>query len=249
MSKSDRNLANPIYAAVGAGDLALKQVNEVIAQLRERTETATEQAQARFEETRTTAQSRIEETRDRLTALPEEVPSTVEELRTKFTPEELRKVAEAYIEVATGIYNSLAERGEETVERMRTSPVMGEQISRAEKVYNDAVDLTEDTLGTISSQTRAVGQRAAKLAGRASTNLEEAIEDATDEATDKINGTAGKVEIKARASTNSPAKKLARAKAPAKKSPAQADTPATAAKATAKKAAPAKKAPAKKTAG
>ena len=40
MSKSDRNLANPIYAAVGAGDLALKQVNEVIAQLRERTETA-----------------------------------------------------------------------------------------------------------------------------------------------------------------------------------------------------------------
>ncbi|PZT89219.1 MAG: heparin-binding hemagglutinin, partial [Gordonia sp. (in: high G+C Gram-positive bacteria)] len=63
MTKSDRNLANPIYAAVGAGDLALKQVNEVIAQLRERTETATEQAQARFEETRTTAQSRIEETR------------------------------------------------------------------------------------------------------------------------------------------------------------------------------------------
>ena len=27
MTKSDRNLANPIYAAVGAGDLALKPVS------------------------------------------------------------------------------------------------------------------------------------------------------------------------------------------------------------------------------
>ncbi|ORM34386.1 heparin-binding hemagglutinin [Williamsia sp. 1135] len=241
MTKSDRNLANPIYAAVGAGDLAFKQVNEVIAQLRERTETATEQAQARFEETRTTAQTRIEETRERISALPEEVPSNIDELRAKFTSEELRKVAEAYIEVATNIYNSLAERGEETVERLRTTPAVGEQLSRAEKAYNDAVDLTEDTLGTISSQTRAVGQRAAKLAGIA----QDKIEDATEDATDAINGTAGKVESKARSSKDSPAKKIAEATAPAKKAPAKATPAAPAAKAPAKKA-PAKKAPAKK---
>ncbi len=189
MTKSDRNLVSPIYAAVGAGDLAFKQVNEVIAQLRERTETATEQAHARLEETRTTAQTRIEEARERISALPEEVPSNIDELRAKCTPEELRKVAEAYIEVATNIYNSLAERGEETVGRLRTTPAVGEQLSRAEKAYNDAVDLTEDTLGTISHQTRAVGQRAAELAGLASTKIEEA----TDEATDLINGTAGMV--------------------------------------------------------
>ncbi|PXW31624.1 hypothetical protein [Nocardia sp. 348MFTsu5.1] len=256
MTRAERNLANPLYAAVGAGDLALKSVTDVITQLRERTETATETAQARFdetkttaqarfEETKTTAQSRLEETRERLSALPEEVPSNIDELRAKFTADELRKVAEAYIEVAANIYNSLAERGEETVVRLRATPAVEEQLSRVEKVYGDAVDLTEDTLGTISSQTRAVGQRAAKLAGLASDKIVDVagevedvadkIEEATDNATDAINGAAGTVEAKARTASDSPAKKIAEAKAPAK---------APAKKAPAK--APAKKAPAKK---
>ncbi len=220
MSKTDRNFATPLFAAVGAGDLALQQVSEVLGQLRERTESATE-----------TAHARIEGTRDRLNSLPEDVPAGIDELRTRFTPEELRKVAEAYIEVATGIYNSLAERGEETVERLRQQPEFQENVSKAEKVYNDAIDLTEDALGTISSQTKSVGERAAKLANLAS---------------GKAAGAAGTVEAKGRGAENSPAKKLdelknepvAAKKAPAKKAPAK--------KAPAKKA-PAKKAPAKKT--
>ncbi|GAA1457481.1 heparin-binding hemagglutinin [Williamsia maris] len=222
MSKSDRKITTPIFAAVGAGDLALQQVNEVLSQLRERTEAAAE-----------TAQTRIEETRERLNSLPEDVPAGIDELRTRFTQEELRKVAEAYIEVATGIYNSLAERGEETVERLRQQPEFQENVSKAEKAYNDAIDLTEDALGTISSQTKAVGERAAKLANLAS---------------GKVAGAAGTVEAKGRGAKDSPAKKLdelknepvAAKKAPAKKAPAK--------KAPAKKATPAKKAPAKKAA-
>lgn len=222
MSKSDRNFATPIFAAVGAGDLALQQVNEVLNQLRERTEAAAE-----------TAQTRIEETRERLNSLPEDVPAGIDELRTRFTQEELRKVAEAYIEVATGIYNSLAERGEETVERLRQQPEFQENVSKAEKAYNEAIDLTEDALGTISSQTKAVGERAAKLANLAS---------------GKVAGAAGTVEAKGRGAKDSPAKKLEELKnepvtakkAPAKKAPAKKATPA--------KKAPAKKAPAKKAA-
>lgn len=236
MSKNERGLATPIYAAVGAGDLALQQVAEVLGQLRERAESATENAQARVEETR----GRIEETRERIQSLPEELPTNIEELRTniddlrtRFTSEELRKVAEAYIEVATGIYNSLAERGEETVERLRQQPEFQENVSRAEKAYNDAVDITEDALGTISSQTRAVGERAAKLANLAS---------------GKVSGAAGTVEAKARGSKDSPAAVLDELKEPAKKTPAK-KTPAKktpAKKATAKKTTPAKKTPAKK---
>ncbi|MGU3292923.1 heparin-binding hemagglutinin [Williamsia sp. M5A3_1d] len=224
MSKNDKLFSTPIYAAVGVGDLALQQVNEVLTQLRERTEAATETAQARIEETR----ERLTETRERINALPEEVPAGIDDLRTRFTPEELRKVAEAYIEVATGIYNSLAERGEETVERLRTQPEFQENVSKAEKVYNDAVDLTEDALGTISSQTKAVGERAAKLANLAS---------------GKAAGAAGTVEAKARGRKDSPAKLLEELKNPAEETPA-AKKPA-AKKAPAKKA-PAKKAPAKK---
>ena len=54
------------------------------------------------------------------------------------------------------------------VERLRQQPEFQENVSKAEKAYNDAIDLTEDALGTISSQTKAVGERAAKLANLAS---------------------------------------------------------------------------------
>lgn len=219
MTKNDRGLATPIYAAVGAGDLALQQVGEVLAQLRERAESA----QARVEETR----GRIEETRDRISALPEEIPTNIDDLRSRFSSEELRKVAEAYIEVATSIYNSLAQRGEETVERLRHQPEFQDNIVKAEKAYNDAVDLTEDALGTISSQTRAVGERAAQLANLAS---------------GRVAGAAGTVEAKARGSKDSPGAILEELAEPDDEAPA---TPAPAKKAAAKKA-PAKKAPAKK---
>ena len=83
------------------------------------------------------------------------------------------------------------------------------------------VDLTEDTLGTVSSQTRAVGERAAKLATRAAARSEEIsndlleagadAEEKANEAASKIAGAAGAVEGKARTAKDSPAKKMAAA--------------------------------------
>ncbi len=232
MSESTRTLANPIYAAVGAGDYVVTQFNDIIAQLRERTESATESAQTRFEQTRTDAQTRIEEARTRINALPEELPGEIEELRGKLTSDELRKFAEGYLDTATEFYNSLAERGETTVERLRQQPVVHENLGRAEKYYNDAVDMTEDALGVVSSQTRLVGERAAKLTSMVSSRVEdvaadieeagETIKGETAEAASEIGGAAGTVEAKARTSNSSPAKKVSAAKkAPAKKAPAK----------------------------
>lgn len=221
MSTAERTLANPLYAVVGAGDLAFKQITGTIDSLRERTEEATG-----------TVQTRIEETRTRLTALPEEVPSTIEELRTKYTTDELRKIAEGYLDAATDWYNTLAERGEETVERLRQQPAVQENLTRVEKAYNDAVDLTEDTLGVVSTQTRAVGERAAKIATLVGGKVEdagaaielagEAVKEEAAEAAQEIDGAAGTVEGKARTANASPAKKIAAAKnPPAKKAPAK----------------------------
>ncbi|GAA1481093.1 heparin-binding hemagglutinin [Gordonia sinesedis] len=236
MTTAERTLANPFYAVVGAGDLAVKQVTDAVAQLRERTETAGENAQAR-----------IEETRARLTNLPDEVPATIDELRGKLNPDEIRKIADSYLESAADFYNSLAERGEETIERFRQQPLVQENLTRAEKAYNEAVDLTEDTLGVVSTQTRAAGEQAAKLAGRTSKRVNEAgeaidgaVADAVSDVTGalneagatakarsnaaakKIDGAAGTVEGKARTSKSSPAKKISSAKkAPAKKAPAK----------------------------
>jgi hypothetical protein len=85
------NLKDSLLAAVGAVDLALERLNEIVDAVRERTEAA-----------RSDASTRAEKTRERLT-------KRREELRERLSGEELRKT-----------YRSLVERGEAALERRRT---------------------------------------------------------------------------------------------------------------------------------
>jgi heparin binding hemagglutinin HbhA len=148
------DLKAPLLAAVGAADLALAKVNEIVETLRDRAD-----------EARTDGKTRVEEGRARLTKLQEDLPTQFDELRDKLTPEELRKVAEKYADEATSQYNKLVERGEAALERLRNQPALEEAAARVEEVTDQAVELTQDALGTVASQTRAVGERAAKLVG------------------------------------------------------------------------------------
>jgi heparin binding hemagglutinin HbhA len=183
------DLKAPLLAAVGAADLALATVNEIVASLRERAE-----------EARTEATTRVEERRARVTKLQEEFPSQVADLREKLSTDELRRAAEGYAEAATTTYNKLVERGEAALERIRQQPAVEEAANRVESVTDQAVELTQDALGTVASQTRAVGERAAKLVGV--------------ELPKKAEKAAGPVK---KAAAKAPAKK-----APAKKAPAKA---------------------------
>jgi heparin binding hemagglutinin HbhA len=178
------DLKAPLLAAVGAADLALERVNEIVATLRERAG-----------EARTDTQSRVEESRARLTKLQEDLPTQFGELRDRLTSEELRKVAESYAEAAQTRYNKLVERGEIALERIRNTPALEEGRERVERYSDQAVELTQEALGNVASQTRAVGERAAKLVG---------------------------VELPAKKSAKAaPAKKAPAKKAPAKKAPAK----------------------------
>lgn len=114
----------PLLAALGAADLALATVNELITNLRERAE-----------ETRTDTRSRVEESRARLTKLQEDLPEQLTELREKFTAEELRKAAEGYLEAATSRYNELVERGEAALERLRSQQSFEEVSARAKATW------------------------------------------------------------------------------------------------------------------
>ncbi len=225
---------------------AVAQATTVLNQLRERSEATIEQAQARFDETRDTAQTRFDETweqavarfneaKERLASLPVELPTDLDELRAKFSPEELRKVAESYLAVAAGVLNSLSERGEEVVGKLKEYPLVEENLPKLEKVYNDARSLTEEALGTISDQSLTVGERAAALV-----NLPgEAAKKAPAKKAAAEKAAAEKAPAKKAAAEKAPAKKAAAATAPAKKAPAKKAAAATA---------PAKKAPAKKVA-
>ena len=177
------DLKAPLLAAVGAADLALERVNEIVATLLERAG-----------EARTDAETRVEESRARLTKLQEDLPSQFGDLRDRLSSEELRKFAETYAETAQSTYNKLVERGEVAIEKLRSQPALEEAAGRVETYTDQAVELTQEALGNVASQTRAVGERAAKLVG---------------------------VELPKKAQkAAAPAKKAAK-KAPAKKAPAK----------------------------
>ena len=148
------DLKAPLLASLGAADLALATVNDLLAELR-----------ARAEETRTDTRSRVEESRARLSKLQEDLPEQLRELRERFTVDELRTAAEGYVEAATSRYNELVERGEAALERLRSQAGFEDASPRAEGYVDQAVELTQEALGTVASQTRAVGERAAKLVG------------------------------------------------------------------------------------
>ena len=183
------DLKAPLLAAVGAADLALERVNEIVATLRERAG-----------EARTDAEARVEESRARLTKLQEDLPSQFGDLRDRLSSEELRKFAETYAETAQTTYNKLVERGEVAIEKLRSQPALEEAAGRMETYTDQAVELTQEALGNVASQTRAVGERAAKLVGV--------------ELPKKAQKTAAPVK---KAAKKAPAKKAPAKKAPAKK--------------------------------
>jgi heparin binding hemagglutinin HbhA len=181
------DLKAPLLAAVGAADLALERVNEIVTTLREQAG-----------EARATASTRAQERRARLSKLQEELPTQFDELRGRLSTEELRKFAETYADAAQTTYSKLVERGEAALERLRSQPGFTDAANRVEGYTDRGVELTQEALGNVAAQTRAVGERAAKLVG---------------------------VELPKKAEKGAaPAKKAAKkapAKAPAKKAPAK----------------------------
>src|ERR1700759_1770292 len=136
------DLKAPLLAAVGAADLALERVNEIVATLRERAG-----------EARTDTQARVEGSRARLTKLPEDLPSQFGELRERLTSDELRKVAESYADAAQSRYNNLVERGEAALERLRNTNALEEGRERVERYSDQDVELNKEALGNVASQT------------------------------------------------------------------------------------------------
>ncbi len=187
------DLKAPLLAAVGAADLALERVNEIVAALRERAG-----------EARTDAETRVEESRARLRGLQEDLPTQFGDLRDRLTSEELRKFAESYAETAQTTYNKLIERGEVALERLRNQPALEEAAGLVQTRTDQAVELPQEALGNVASQTRAVGERAAKLVGV--------------ELPKKAQKGAAPVKETAK---KAPAKKAPAKKAPAKKAPAK----------------------------
>ncbi|MFR9753818.1 heparin-binding hemagglutinin [Nocardia sp. 004] len=217
MTEKTATVTKPLFATVGAGDALYAAVNDVVAQVRERTATAevqarVEEARERFANVPADVQAQFGSLRERLAGLPSELPEDLAELREKFTPEELRTLAEKYYQQALDIYTDLAVRGEETIERLRTNQVVDERLGQVETLYDDAMSRAEGVLGRVNEL---LGRPAGVEGdGAADTSVVEAeVVEVTTESTPApaTNG----------APKKAPAKKAAPAakKAPAKKAP------------------------------
>jgi len=209
------DLKTPLLAAVGAADLALATVNEIVLTLRERAEVAGD---------------RMDDRRAALTRLQEELPKRTGELRGRLSTEELRKAADDFLVDATETYNNLVARGEAALERLKGQSEFKDAADLVEGYVDQAVELTQEALGNVSAQTRAVGERAAKLVG---VELPAKVTPAkvTPAKVTPAKGTPAKAPAKKATPAKTVAKKVAPAKAAVKK---------------VVKKAPAKKAPAKK---
>ncbi|MEV6059675.1 heparin-binding hemagglutinin [Nocardia asteroides] len=155
MTEKTATVTKPLFATVGAGDAIYTAVNDVVADVRGRV--GATDVQARVDEARerianvpADVQAQFDTIRERLAGLPSELPEDLAELREKFTPEELRKLAEQYYRQALDIYADLAVRGEETVDRLRANQAVDEQIGRVETLYKDASARAEDALAKVT---------------------------------------------------------------------------------------------------
>lgn len=145
----------PLFATVGAGDAVYTAVVDAVSQVRERAATAdvsgrVEEARERFANVPADVRAQFETLRERLSGLPSELPEDLAELREKFTPEELKALAEKYYTQVLDIYADLAVRGEETVERLRANHLVEDQIERVETLYKDAASRAEDALAKVN---------------------------------------------------------------------------------------------------
>ncbi|WP_227997272.1 heparin-binding hemagglutinin [Nocardia australiensis] len=152
---TEKNSTKPLFATVGAGDAVYAAVVDAVTQVRERAATAdvsgrVEETRERFANVPADVQAQFESLRERLSGLPSELPEDLAELREKFTPEELRILAEKYYHQVVDLYSDLVVRGEETVERLRANHLVDDQLERVESIYKDATTRAEDVLGRVN---------------------------------------------------------------------------------------------------
>jgi len=186
----------PLYAVVGAGDLATEAVRDYVTKARTDATGQAKDAQTRMNELQaklTELQDRLVEVRAQVRTKVGELPDDVVELRGRLEPSELRHALENYSQSLQELYEKLATRGETTVEKLRKQPKVKKAIDRVEgaadnaedrvgKFVEDARGLADDVLGRVTRRTRSTGEKAAISTETVAAEVAETVEDAGDEA-------------------------------------------------------------------
>jgi len=156
----------PLYAVVGAGDLAVSRTASQLRDLPAETQSAVDDrvrlVRARLEDLRSDVKVRIAELRGRATELQGKASDTAG--RAFVTPSELRSRVETYLGKAREVYEDLAARGEKVVTKVSDRPAVKSVIGRAETLFDRAEGAVSDAAASVSDTAEAVSDATAPKA-------------------------------------------------------------------------------------
>lgn len=154
----------PLLAVLGAGDYAVSSVSKAVAD----------------------ARARAEEAANRAAELPQ-----------RLSPEALRQLVADLRADAEERYTGFAERGEKTWGRIRKQPQVKNAIStietytdkfdaRVDVLVDDAHDVAEKALSTVTRQTRSVGEKTARATQRFAAETAETVAEVAKDVSDDV---------------------------------------------------------------
>lgn len=147
----------PLYAALGAGELATEAVRDYVVKARSEAGGQAKDVQTRINELQTRLaelQARLAEVRGQartqLRTRVSELPEDMAELRGRLDAAELRQALERYLQSLQATYERLATRGEATATRLREQPQVKRAIDRVEGTIDRVEGVIDSAIGTAS---------------------------------------------------------------------------------------------------
>lgn len=145
----------PLYAVVGAGDLAVSRTTSQLRDLPAETQSAVDSrvklVRTRLEDLRADVKVRITELRSKAAELQGKATDTAG--RAFVTPTELRSLVESYLGKAKGVYEDLAVRGEKVVTKVSDRPAVKSVIDRAETLFDRTEGAVADVADAVGDAT------------------------------------------------------------------------------------------------
>jgi heparin binding hemagglutinin HbhA len=202
-------LRQPTLAVLGLGDVAIAAARE---------------AAARVQVGATEVQARVED-----------LPAELQELRTKLTAEDFRRLVDSYVTAVRSVYADLIKRGETAYRELKAQPQVKQALDTVDQVQSEiearlenAVEefrvRGESALAGVTKQTRSVGERAARYTQRFSAQAAQSVDQAGSDLSEEIQEAGDEVASETRSTTRKAAARTAPKKQGPKNEPKSAAT-------------------------
>lgn len=151
--KATLNPRKPLYAVVGAGDLAVAQLKELPAETQAVVDSQVKKAQALLASIR-------EELKSRLAALQART-SQLQDKAEGLKPNELKATVDGYVDRAKEAYTDLATRGEKVLTKVSDRPGVKRVLGHAEDLFEVLEETAEDAVDAITGEPKPAPRKTA----------------------------------------------------------------------------------------